>query len=132
MHAMIRTIALALLAVACAAAPARADETYEKCIEASDGTNLEWSKCGGAFIDREDTKLNAAWKRVYALTSDETKKDLLAEQRAWNAYKERSCKFYANGEWGREGSVVHFMLCRAAVIAERTKTLAFYGEFIGN
>lgn len=129
---MIRPLSLALLLAICAVAPVRADEVYEKCIEESDGTNFEWGKCGGEMIDREDAKLNATWKRVYALTSDETKKDLLAEQRAWNAFKERSCKFYANGEWGREGSVVHFMLCRAAVIAERTRALDFYGEFIGN
>jgi uncharacterized protein YecT (DUF1311 family) len=132
MHQMIRPLSLALLLAICGVAPVRADEVYEKCIEESDGSNFEWGKCGGEMIDREDAKLNAVWKRVYGLATDKTKTDLLAEQRAWNSYKERSCKFYANGEWGREGSVVHFMLCRAAAIAERTKVLEFYGEFIGN
>jgi uncharacterized protein YecT (DUF1311 family) len=132
MDAMIRPLALALLLSLCAAVPAPADDLYDKCIEESDGTNLEWSRCGGAFIDREDARLNATWKRVLALTSDQTKKDLLAEQRAWNTFKERSCRFYANGEWGREGTVVHFLLCRAAVIADRVKALEFYGEFVGN
>lgn len=122
---------LALLAVppAFAPVPAHADDVYDKCIDDSDGSNPAWAACGDELIRREDAKLNATWKRVYAETGDATRKDLLAEQRAWNAFKERSCKFYANGEWGREGSVVHFMLCRAFVIAARTKALEHYGAF---
>lgn len=112
-----------------AAAPALADDAYDRCMDASDGSNPAWAACGDELVRREDARLNATWKRVFAETGDQTKKDLLAEQRAWNAFKERSCKFYANGEWGREGSVVHFMLCRAAVIAARTKDLEDYGTF---
>ena len=123
--------ALLLLAAPPALAPvsALADDAYDKCMDASDGSNPAWAACGDELVRREDARLNATWKRVFAETGDQTKKDLLAEQRAWNAFKERSCKFYANGEWGREGSVVHFMLCRAAVIAARTKDLEDYGTF---
>ena len=125
------TFRFALLALVAllAAPPALADDAYDKCMDDSDGSNPAWAACGDELIRREDAKLNATWKRVFAETGDETKKDLLAEQRAWNAFKERSCKFYANGEWGREGSVVHFMLCRASVIAARTQALEYYGSF---
>jgi uncharacterized protein YecT (DUF1311 family) len=125
------TLRFALLALVAllAAPPALADDAYDKCMDDSDGSNPAWAACGDELIRREDAKLNATWKRVFAETGDETKKDLLAEQRAWNAFKERSCKFYVNGEWGREGSVVHFMLCRAAVIAARTQALEYYGSF---
>lgn len=132
---MTRRFALLGLALLLAAAsafapvPAHADDAYDKCTDASDGSNPAWAACGDELVRREDARLNATWKRVFAETEDETKKDLLAEQRAWNAFKERSCKFYANGEWGREGSVVHFMLCRASVIAARTKDLEHYGSF---
>lgn len=68
-------------------------------------------------------------KRIYEGLPARTKADLLEEQRAWNAFKEKSCLFYANGDWGREGQVLSFPNCRASVIAERTATLEAYGKF---
>jgi uncharacterized protein YecT (DUF1311 family) len=113
-----------------AAAPAAmADDIYDRCIDQSDGTNAAWSQCGAAFIKRADDDLNAAWKRVYGATSGQTKQDLLAEQRKWNAFKEASCRFYANGDWGRQGQVLDYAACRAAVIEERTEALEVYGKY---
>ncbi|MGY6246113.1 lysozyme inhibitor LprI family protein [Bosea thiooxidans] len=108
------------------AAPAAADEAYKRCIDGSDGTNSAWGACGGEWVAREDAKLNAAWKRLYEASGAETKKDLLDEQRAWNAFKEKSCRFYGNGDFGREGQVLQFPACRAEVIAQRTEALKRY------
>lgn len=110
------------------AAPAMADEAYDKCIDTT-SSNTEWAECGAALLKREDDRLNVVWKRVYAIPDEKTRADLLAEQRSWNAYKEKSCLLFANGEWGREGQVLHYPACRAEVIAERTKALQAYGEF---
>lgn len=110
-------------------APAAADDVYDKCINDSDGTNAAWSACGTELLKREDDKLNATWKRIFSGLPDATKTALLEEQRAWNAFKEKSCLFYANGDWGREGQVLHFPNCRASLIAERTATLEAYGAF---
>ncbi|MBE7183530.1 MAG: DUF1311 domain-containing protein [Methylobacterium mesophilicum] len=111
------------------ASGAMADEAYDKCIDANT-TNTAWAQCGGDFIKREDDKLNAAWKTLSDQVSGQTKTDLLAEQRLWNSFKEASCKFHANGDWGREGQVLAFPACRAGVIAERTKALNAYIEGI--
>jgi len=54
----------------------------------------------------------------------------LAEQRKWNIYKESSCLFYANGDWGRQGQVLDYAACRAEVIQERTKALKVYGKYL--
>ncbi len=120
-------ILLVVAAFAALAAPAAADEAYKRCIDGSDGTNPAWGACGGEWIAREDAKLNAAWKKLYDASEAATKKDLLAEQRAWNAFKEKSCRFYDNGDFGREGQVLHFPACRAEIIAQRTATLDSYG-----
>ncbi len=104
------------------AGEARADDIYDKCINAS-SDNASWGRCGGALIDREDAKLNATWKQLYGQTSGQTKTDLLAEQRAWIAFREASCKFYANGDFGREGQVLSYPVCVAGVISDRTKAL---------
>ena len=113
----------------CLARPAVADAEHDRCIAASDGTNTSWATCGADLLKREDGRLNGAWKRVFAGLPDETRKNLLDEQRAWNAFKETSCLFYRSDDWGREGQVLHFPLCRAAVIAERVKALEGYGTF---
>ena len=102
---------------------AMADPAYDRCIKQSDGTNTAWGACGAAMIEREDTRLNAAWQRVYPLLEAEGQKALQAEQRAWIAYKDKSCLFYAGGEYGREGQVLDYPVCRAAVIAGRTREL---------
>ena len=108
------------------ALPAAADEAWQRCIDNSDGTNLAWAACGGAWVAREDAKLNAAWKRLLAASGPETRKDLLEEQRAWNAFMQKACRFYDNGGFGREGQVLHFPACRATLIAQRTVTLDGY------
>lgn len=93
----------------------------------SDGTNPAWAACGRDWVAREDAKLNAAWKRLLAASGPATRRDLLEEQRAWNAFMQKACRFYDNGEFGREGQVLHFPACRARIIAERTATLDSYG-----
>ena len=101
---------------------ANADDAYERCV-ADNETNSGWSRCGGEVLAREDARLNAAWQQVFGRQTGQTKRDLLAEQRAWNAYKETSCRYFANGDFGREGAVLSYPACRAGVIADRTKAL---------
>ncbi len=125
---MKRTLLAAIIFVS--AGPALADKIYEKCINQSDGSNSAWSQCGGDWLKRADGKLNTAWKKVYGQADGQTKTDLLAEQRLWNSYKESSCNFYANGDWGREGQVLSYPSCRASVIEARTKQLQEYSSSI--
>lgn len=126
--------AATLLAAAfLAASPhsALADDAYDKCIEESDGSNASWGQCGSAYIQRADDALNATWKKVYPETEGQTKADLLAEQRAWVAFREVACAFYANGDYGREGQVLSYPVCVASIIEQRTETLESYGaEFM--
>ena len=132
---MNRSIGLAVVAgLALAAilysAPAKADEAYDACMKKSDGTNTAWAGCGQTWVDREEARLNATWKKLYAGLTGKTKTDLLTEQRLWNAYKEASCMYHANGDYGREGEVIGFPTCRAAVISARTKELEGIGKAI--
>ena len=104
-----------------------AESAWATCIDRSGGTNLEWGKCTGAEVDREDRILNATWKRVSALADGKTRVDLIAEQRAWLKYKEVSCNMWANGDWGRQGQVLSWGMCRAGVIATRVQELREIG-----
>lgn len=101
-----------------------ADDAYSHCID-STSTNREWAGCGEAYLMRLDDALTAAWKKANASFSDrQTRAELLQEQRAWIRFKDASCQFYANGSFGREGQVLHFYGCRAAIIKARISDLS--------
>ena len=95
---------------------------YDRCVQRAK-TNLAFGECGGARLKNGDALLNATWKRVYGRTTGSSKSALLTEQRLWIAYKDRSCQWWLN-ERGREGQVIHYPLCRAAVIENRIQILA--------
>lgn len=105
------------------AGPALADPTYDKCI-AGTSTNSEWARCGSGYLKRLDRALNVAWKKaVSSLGDEQSRAQLLKEERAWISFKDASCQLFANGHFGREGQVVHFVGCRAAIIKARIADL---------
>jgi uncharacterized protein YecT (DUF1311 family) len=117
----------AVAVLAALASPALADEEYDQCVDKGQ-TDADYRECGYAWIERADAELNAAWKELRAISSEETAKLLLDEQRAWNAYKEKSCLFWASGEYGTIGSVLTYPPCFAGVIEARTAELRAYHE----
>ena len=100
---------------------------YDRCID-TDNNNAAWAMCGGARMSADDALLNEAWRGAYASKEGAAKTALLAEQRLWNAFKEKSCAFWLEG-YGREGQVLHFPICRGEVIEERIKRLALIEAF---
>jgi uncharacterized protein YecT (DUF1311 family) len=104
------------------------DETYDKCLIGTNGTNYSWEACGSEWIDRSENALNEAWNMLYGSVGDQTKDDLLAEQNAWSSYKENSCLFWGNGAWSQVSQVLHFAICRAGVIESRINELKVYKD----
>jgi uncharacterized protein YecT (DUF1311 family) len=96
--------------------------SYDRCVQRA-GTNLAFGECGGARLKNGEALLNAVWKRVYGRIKGSSKASLLAEQRLWIAYKARSCQWWLNDD-GRQGQVIQYPLCRAAVIESRIQILA--------
>jgi uncharacterized protein YecT (DUF1311 family) len=110
---------------------AGADEAYDHCLTVSDGSNTAWSACGAAYLERLDGQLNETWQTVFPTLTAGGQADLRAEQRAWIAFKELSCRHLANGDYGREGQVLEFPVCRAGIIEQRIEYLRTLGEIIG-
>lgn len=111
-----------LLATLTWATPASADNAYSKCVDGT-SSNVEWAGCGQDFLDRLDVTLNAAWKKAHASVDVRSRRDLLKEQRAWLKFRKSSCEFWANGSYGRQGEVLHFFTCRAAITEARISDL---------
>jgi uncharacterized protein YecT (DUF1311 family) len=124
---MIKLLSASLSVLLMGASAARADAVYDACMKAATA-NVDFGECGKAYLKRADDALNGAWKETYRLASGQTAKDLVAEEQAWIAYKEKSCLLYANGESGREGEVIAFPGCRGQVIEQRTKELVGIGK----
>jgi uncharacterized protein YecT (DUF1311 family) len=124
---MVKLLGASLSLLLIGASAARADEAYDACMKTAT-SNVDFSQCGGAYVKRADDALNAAWKQTYKFATGQTAKDLLAEEQAWIAYKEKSCLLYANGERGREGEVIAFPACRGQVLEQRTKDLVGIGK----
>ncbi len=124
---MVKLLAIFFGLLVIGADAAQADGAYDSCVKTAK-TNVDFGECGKAYLKRADDALNAAWKETYRLASDQTAKDLLAEEQAWIAYKEKSCLLYANGERGREDQVIAFPACRGQVIEQRTKDLVGIGK----
>jgi uncharacterized protein YecT (DUF1311 family) len=118
---------LMLFALALAASLAPMDEGYDACMENA-VTNPDFIKCGSEMLDRRDAELNRVWKEAFADQDAKTKEVLLAEQRLWLAFRDRSCLYWGAGAFGREGQTVHFYTCRAAVIDSRIEYLNEVGD----
>jgi uncharacterized protein YecT (DUF1311 family) len=126
----------ALLGVALGASQAGAQSPeLQKCV-AGAKANVEYSQCGEAEIKRQEARLNGAWRQAFACFDDEAmaaaKQSFLEEQRLWVKWKDASCGFYSDGQaFGREGQVLSYPACRAAVIQQRTQFLDKFGKECG-
>ena len=115
------------LAAIFAAASAQADKGYRACMENA-ATNTDFSACGSVMLERRDAELDRAWKKAIAGLDAATRAALLAEQRSWIAYKDKSCRYWTRGAFGREGQTVHFYTCREGVVDRRIEYLEEIGR----
>lgn len=117
-----------LLALALAASIAPLDEGYDACMEIAN-TSQDFVACGTKLLERRDAELNRVWKAQYNDFDAQTQAALLAEQRLWLAFRDKSCLYWnASPTFGREGQAVHFYTCRAAVIDSRIAYLNAIGS----
>ena len=97
---------------------------FDACMNSAK-TNLDFSRCGGDEIVRQEKLLSEAWKRVSDNIKgygDDSFNALLAEQREWIKLKDISCKYYQIG-FGREGQAIAFPICLINVLKSRVESL---------
>jgi uncharacterized protein YecT (DUF1311 family) len=111
-----------------ATAPVLADSIYDKCIDEVGTQHPEDTACGAAYLERIERKLNEVWQVTYGKFTGKAKNDLLLEQRAWIAYKDKSCELYRNDIFGTLGERIRYYGCRGAVIEDRVKELERYAD----
>ena len=100
---------------------ARADPEYDSCI--AESRESEFAACGAAWVEREDRRLNAAWRALLPLVEGRERDALVAEQRAWIAFNDQSCDYFYSEIWGTIGRNNWYPQCRADIIIARTRQL---------
>lgn len=76
-----------------------AQQSHDACQESAVST-VDIVACITEEFEREDKRLNDNYQQLRNQLSDSRKEQLLTAQRAWIAYKEANCDFYANPEGG--------------------------------
>jgi len=104
MHNYLRLLLMAFLAMPSAQAFGQDKDLltaeYSKCVEQSGGTDPGMLDCMGAEAERQDKRLNDAYKKLMNELKPERRKELQEAQRLWIKYTEANCNFYLDPDGG--------------------------------
>ena len=121
----IACIALAVAAivpVASHAEDAGLTTQFTSCIDKSNGVTQSMMECIGAETQRQDARLNNAYKVLMNELSSERKKQLQEAQRAWIKFRDSNCGFYFDPEGGTMARV-SANECMMSMTANRAQEL---------
>jgi len=118
-----------LLPIVFGVSTAIADEAFDACLKTA---GPEETRCGEEWIAREQTRLDAAWKQLNEVADGNVATALVAEQRAWEAFRDVSCTFKLDEGFGGASGSNGYHACRAEVIAGRTAAIEAYTSYIDN
>ena len=78
---------------------------YSDCMDkAVNGPWRDMLQCDGEELDRQDARLNDAYKKLMSELSPDRKKALLKAQRVWIKFREANCDYWADPGAAFEGS----------------------------
>lgn len=121
-----KTLSITLL-MACAPYAAIAQDAglskqHAACMDKSGGTTMGMIECITTETQRQDARLNKAYKAVMADLSPARKKQLLEAQRAWLKFRDANCSFYDDRDGGTLARV-NANDCMMTATAERAREL---------
>jgi uncharacterized protein YecT (DUF1311 family) len=73
---------------------------FSRCIEKAGAVDPAVLDCISDEYDRQDKRLNAAYRKLMGSLKGERKKQLLEAQRLWGKYTEANCGFYYDPDGG--------------------------------
>lgn len=100
---MLRIISVLVIFVVLAL-PCHAEEVFlqmNACLHKAAGVHPEMMDCLSAEYDRQDKRLNTAYKKAMSGLTTERKKKLRDAQRAWIAFKEANAAFMDDPDGGQ-------------------------------
>jgi len=117
--------------IAAAVQPAFADDglsqTFSSCMEQAGGVTSSMIECMNAETERQDVRLNKAYKDVMAGLAPERKQQLQEAQRLWLKYRKANCDFYYDPDGGTIAGV-SANDCFMSATAARAKELEAFKQ----
>ena len=96
---------------------------YSDCMDkVKNGTTADMLQCGGEELDRQDARLNDAYKKLMSKLSSDRKKALLKAQRAWVRFREANCDYWYDPQGGTAARL-NASGCSLTMTAARAKEL---------
>ncbi len=133
MKAFLAVLALAAPLAAHAQWPkaveARLTRDFDRCMKSGDaarGQTLAMFECNSAEIERQDQRLNQAYRMVMGRLSAPRKTRLRQSERAWITGRDRDCKAAARQAGGGTASGLEYQGCFLRATIERTIWLERY------
>lgn len=75
-------------------------QTFSTCMDQAGGVTPSMVECMNAETERQDVRLNKAYKDIMAGLSAGRKKQLQEAQRLWIKYRKANCDFYYDPDGG--------------------------------
>ncbi|MCZ7171404.1 DUF1311 domain-containing protein, partial [Salmonella enterica] len=80
-------------------------QRYTSCMERADGVTIDMHACIAAEHERQDGRLNRAYKQLTSQLTPARKAQLVTAQRLWVQYREADCSFYADPDGGTQANL---------------------------
>jgi uncharacterized protein YecT (DUF1311 family) len=91
---------VALTQVCAEAEEHQTSKVYAACLDKSGGVTFAMQACVADEFERQDKRLNAAYKALIGTVSEKRKTELRDVQRKWIAFLDANCSFYDDPEGG--------------------------------
>jgi uncharacterized protein YecT (DUF1311 family) len=75
-------------------------KTFDACMDKAGGVTASMLDCIGAETDRQDARLNAAYKKLMGTLAPGRQASLKSAQRLWIGYRDANCAFRADPDGG--------------------------------
>jgi uncharacterized protein YecT (DUF1311 family) len=100
-------IAIIITTASCTAAAENTLLTnqFTLCMDKSEGVTVAMLDCIGIETQKQDARLNGAYKKLGTQLAPTRKKQLIAAQRLWIQYRDANCGFYADIDGGTMAAV---------------------------
>ncbi len=85
----------------CAGAQGQTSTAYAACMDKAGGATFAMQECISGELERQDSRLNAAYKVLMASVGDKRKTQLRDAQRKWVAFRDANCGFYFDPAGGQ-------------------------------
>ncbi|MDB5438486.1 MAG: hypothetical protein JWM33_913 [Caulobacteraceae bacterium] len=99
---------------------------YERCMDKSEGVTVEMHDCISAEYDRQDARLNTAYKVALARMTPTQQTRLRELERGWLKATKTSCDHAGDENAGGTGQAIQISDCYLSETAKRADVLARY------